>query len=217
MFEWWESLSTLARILACVAVPSTLVLILQIIISIFGFGESDGADGADAIDFDIETDIDVSEGIFGDGDVSGDIATEGGGSIDAGFRLLSIRTLIAFLAVFGWSGMIFDKSDLKTGLTLFFATICGLIAMLIVAGLFYLINRLQYDGTRNIKNALGVSGTVYLKIPPKRLGKGKINIILQGALVEVDAVTDEEVDIPFMTEVVVIGISGQNTLVVKIK
>ena len=41
--------------------------------------------------------------------------------------------------------------------------------------------------------------------------------MLQDTFVELDAVTDEENEIPSGREVVVIGLSGQSTLVVKSK
>ena len=69
----------------------------------------------------------------------------------------------------------------------------------------------------NLKYALGVSGNIYITVPPRRSGKGKVNIIVQGKLEELDAVTDEELPLPFGTEIVVIGLSGGNTLVVRRK
>ena len=41
--------------------------------------------------------------------------------------------------------------------------------------------------------------------------------MLQGHYMELEAVTDEDEDIKFGTEIVVIGLSGTNTLVVKRK
>ena len=76
---------------------------------------------------------------------------------------------------------------------------------------------LQYDGTENIKDALGVSGTVYIRIPPSRSGKGKVNLVVQGKLCEKNAVTDEETMIERDEEITVIGISGEETLIVRRK
>ena len=77
--------------------------------------------------------------------------------------------------------------------------------------------KLQYDGTEDIKDALGVSGTVYMRIPPARTGKGKINAIIQGKLCEKFAVTDEETMINRDEEVTVVGITGEETLIVRRK
>ena len=67
------------------------------------------------------------------------------------------------------------------------------------------------------RNAIGKSGRVYLTIPASHNGEGKVNVLLQGSYVEREAVTDEEAPIPTGAEVVVVGVSGQTTLVVKRK
>ena len=58
---------------------------------------------------------------------------------------------------------------------------------------------------------------MYISVPPQRSAKGKVNLLIQGKLEELDAVTDEETPLPFGTEVVVTGISGGNTLIVRRK
>ena len=76
---------------------------------------------------------------------------------------------------------------------------------------------LRSDGNLDNRNALGVSGKVYLTVPAKRGGEGKVNILLQGSYVERNAVTDEAEPLTTGSEIVVIGLSGQSTLVVKRK
>ncbi|MBR6741231.1 MAG: hypothetical protein IKL93_00645, partial [Clostridia bacterium] len=76
---------------------------------------------------------------------------------------------------------------------------------------------LKSDGTADNRNALGSAGKVYLTIPPARSGEGKINVMLQGAYVERNAVTDESESIPTGSEIIVVGTSGQTSLVVKRK
>ena len=218
MTEWWEALSSLGKVFACIAIPATLVLLIQTILSIIGLSGSDG-------------DADVPDGgidIAGDGipDVLPDAASYGvfgsdfpdyGDAPDSGFRLLSLRTIIAFLTIFGWVGLITLKQGLPTAWSLIISFAGGFVAMLLVALAVSWMMRFQTDGTRNIGNALGKSGTVYLRIPANRDGNGKVNLMLQDTFVELDAVTDEENEIPSGREVVVIGLSGQSTLVVKSK
>ena len=218
MTEWWEALSSLGKVFACIAIPATLVLLIQTILSIIGLSGSDG--DADVPDGGIDIDGDgipdgfpdaAPDGVFGsdvpdDGDVP-----------DSGFRLLSLRTIIAFLTIFGWVGLITLKQGLPTAWSLIISFAGGFVAMLLVALAVSWMMRFQTDGTRNIGNALGKSGTVYLRIPANRDGNGKVNLMLQDTFVELDAVTDEENEIPSGREVVVIGLSGQSTLVVKSK
>ena len=77
--------------------------------------------------------------------------------------------------------------------------------------------RLKSDGNTDNRNALGSAGKVYLTIPPSRSGEGKVNVMLQGTYVERNAVTDETESIPTGCEVIVVGTSGQTSLVVKRK
>ena len=215
MAEWWEALTTLGRVLACIAIPATLLLVIQTVMALIGLGGGSDADG-NMVGDDVDLDGDgVPDGVFGSDTPDTEVETETGG--DSGFRLLSLRSIIAFFAVFGWVGLIMQKNGASVGLTLLVSIVSGFAAMTLVALLIAWMLRLQADGTKNIRNALGRSGTVYLRIPADRDGKGKVNVLLQDSLVELDAVTDENVAIASGREIVVIGLSGQNTVVVKTK
>ena len=106
---------------------------------------------------------------------------------------------------------------LKVRLTAPLPGASGVAAMVILALIMKWLFSLQADGTENIKDALGVSGTVYLRIPHSRTGNGKVNAVIRGKLCEKNAVTDEETDIAYGEEIVVIGISGEDTLIVRRK
>lgn len=68
-----------------------------------------------------------------------------------------------------------------------------------------------------MRNAVGLSGTVYLTIPPARSETGKVTLLLQERLTQIDAVTDCETPIKTGAEVVVVGVSGKTTLIVQPK
>jgi membrane protein implicated in regulation of membrane protease activity len=177
------------------------------ILTLIGLGGDDmdaQTDGADADG--IDTDIDDSS--FDDADM--DIA-------DGGLRVFTLRGLIAFFSVTGWVGTVCCNFGLNLPVTIIISVASGLLAMFLIAALLKWLLKLQYDGTEDIKDALGVSGTVYLKIPPARSGKGKVNVLVQGKLCEKDAVTDEETVITRDEEITVIGISGGETLIVRRK
>ena len=42
MTEWWAALSSLGKVFACIAIPATLVLLIQTFVSIIGVSGSDG-------------------------------------------------------------------------------------------------------------------------------------------------------------------------------
>lgn len=218
MLDWWNSLSLISQIFACIAIPTTLVLIIQTILMFIGL-DSDGIgdmDGDFALDHDIgDIDInpDMSDGIFGDDLPMSDPDPTGLGDL----HILSVRGVIAFLVVFGWVGFVMDGGGSATWLCLLIATVCGFATMFLLALLMKAVMGLRNNGNLNNRNAIGKSGRVYLTVPASHNGEGKVNVLLQGSYVEREAVTDEDTPIPTGTEVIVVGVSGQTTLVVKRK
>ena len=249
MAEWWTSLGSAGQVFACVAIPATIVLVLQTILTLIGLG-SNNADNADSHadtghdagqDIDAHADVghdfdshgdtghefksghdyaDVTEGAF-DGNDAGHAADihdgHDGHGFDGGLRLFTFRGIIAFFAVMGWVGVICCSSGMNVGLAAAIAIASGVAAMALLALLMKWLFSLQEDGTENIRDALGVSGTVYLRIPHNRGGRGKINAVIRGKLSEKNAVTDEDTDIAYGEEITVIGISGEDTLIVRRK
>ena len=201
MFEWWESLGDVGRIFACVAIPSTVILFLQTILMLIGIGG--GSLGSDDADTGVDTELDND----------GDVDTE----LDGGLRLFSFRGIIAFLTVLGWVGILGVRLEWSVPVIVISSLLSGFVAMIAIALLFRLIFALQADGTEDLRHALGVAGTVYLRIPPSREGRGKVNIMLDGRLVEKDAVTDEAEMLNYGEQIVVIGISGGTELIVRKK
>ena len=209
MAEWWISLGSAGQVFACIAIPATLMLLIQTILTLIGIGSDSDADVAvdsDA-DADIGAEIDgVEDGSSFDNDV-----------LDGGLRVFTLRGLVAFFSVLGWTGAICSGSGLGIALSIVVSVTAGAAAMFAVAIIMKWLFKLQYDGTEDIRYALGVSGTVYLRIPPSRSGKGKISATVRGQLCEKFAVTDEETVINYGEEVTVIGISGEETLIVRRK
>ena len=216
LIEWWNSLSLVLQIFYCIAIPATLVLLIQTILMLLGIG--DGEADLDAPDLDFDT----PDGDF-DFDLDADTVPDSfDGDIDdiAGLESLhifTVRGIVAFFVIFGWVGVVMQSANVALPITLIVATLCGFAVMLAIAYLFKLVLRLKSDGTADNRNALGTAGKVYLTIPPARSGEGKINIMLQGAYVERNAVTDESEAIPTGSEIIVVGTSGQTSLIVKRK
>ncbi|MBE6904445.1 MAG: NfeD-like protein [Ruminococcaceae bacterium] len=213
MLTWWNSLSLVAQIFACIAVPATLVLIVQTILMLIGIGaetaDGDGFSlGEDIADADTDTD-----GVFSHDVPDGDIDPSG---LEA-LRLFTVRGIISFLVVFGWVGYGMESAGVKLWITIPVALVCGFAMMSMIALLMRSVMKLRNDGNLDNRNAVGVSGKVYLTVPANRKGEGKVNVMLQGSFVERDAVTDENEDIPTGREVVVTGLSGQTALVVRSK
>ena len=242
MNAWWASLTWLERVFAYIAFPATLLVILQTLMLLFGLGnDSDGDGDADVdmdgdvdadfdadmdADFDADIDADFDADIDADGDVDTDFDADGDGDagtgadagghpgLFAGLKLFTLRGVVAFLAVCGWGGLWLLRMGMHPVFSVLLAVAMGFWAMLLMALFLRVALKLQDDGTMDFRNALGVAGTVYLTIPARRAGEGKVHVVVQDQLRELEAVTDDPNPIPTGSEIVVVGISGGNTLVV---
>ncbi|MCI5915573.1 MAG: hypothetical protein MRZ67_10475 [Christensenella sp.] len=213
MLAWWESLDALERGFAFVAFPATALLLIQMVLTLIGLGHD-----ADA-DLDLTIDID-GDGVPDIPDISAaDAASIGDhdAGVGAGLQLFSLRGIIALFSVGGWVGLAFLRSGTDRGLAVLLAVAAGALAMVLTALILKSFLRLQYNGTLDVRNAVGLSGTVYLTIPPARSETGKVTLLLQERLTQIDAVTDCETPIKTGAEVVVVGVSGKTTLIVQPK
>ena len=213
--EWWNGLQLAEQILYCIAVPATLILIIQIILMLIGLGDHgaginpsdtsgldmpDSFDGMDSVDADIPdlTDHDISS--------PHDLAD---------FRLLSVQSVIAFLCIFGWSGIAALSCGAPAWAAILIGAVLGLAAMFLVAKIIQWSSKLTQNGNFNVKNLLGESGTVYIPIPPKGEGTGKINISCGERFLEFDAVCEGDKTLSTGSAVRVVDIIAGSTLVVE--
>ena len=209
IIDWWNALSLASQCFYCIAIASSLFLVIQTVLMFIGMGGEDGLDGGTA---------DLPDGDVDAGDVDGDMDVDL--SDTAGFdslRIFTVRGIIAFFVVFGWVGVSMDAAGAALWLTVPIAAAAGFAMMVALAFLFRSVMRLRSDGNTDNRNAIGTSGRVQLTVPASRSGEGKVHLMLQGAYVERGAVTDEEEPIPTGAEIVVVGISGSTDLVVKRK
>ncbi len=139
------------------------LLLIQVALSVFGFGADGDVDVADAGDA-----VDAAEGGF------------------AGF---SFRTVVAFLTFFGIGGWAALDAGLGAWVSVLIGAASGSLAFWIVGLLLSQTHRLASSGTVDIKNALGVEGRVYLTVPAERSGAGSVTVKVQGRSVQYKALT----------------------------
>jgi len=186
---WWEGLGVLSKVFWIIAFPSTLIFIIQLIMTFVG-GDHDH-----------------------DFDSGGDSHTE----LDdgSGFHFFTFKNMIAFFTLFAWTGLACVEGGFGLFISLLVSTLSGTIMMVIMAGLFYYISKFSYSGTLDFKNAIGHNGNVYIRIPAKKMGMGKIEIEVQGQLRTLNAMTEDIEIIKSGSLVEVIDIINENTLLVK--
>lgn len=213
MDAWWEALSILQKVLYCIAIPATLVLIIQTVLVIMGFG--DGASGADfnpsdTSGLDLDASGDVSGGDLLDGDI-GDAVSGDFGSL----KLFTIQGAVAFLATFAWVSIVCLKSDLHEAVALLIGFVCGFIVMYGVAKLLQLSAKLAENGTFRIKSIIGENAQVYLTILPSGESGGKITVSGTSRFTELDAITEGTQEIPSGTRVRIVDVRGEVAVVEK--
>ncbi len=118
--------------------------------------------------------------------------TNGHGPVSEGLQLFSVRALSAGVAFFGVGGL----AGLRLGVPVLAAVALAVVAAAIsatgVAAVMRSMHRLEGDQSFRLANAVGLSGEVYLGIPARRSGTGKIHLTVQERLVELDAMTSED-------------------------
>lgn len=203
-------------ILYVVAVPATVILILQTILLLFGLGNG----GADAdsdfdVDTDLDTDIDVdADGIPDSAELEMDNDLDGAMG-DSGLRLFTVRGMVAFFAVGGWAGIAALELGAPHWAAVLIAVLFGLAALILVAFFFKWAMKLRSNGSLNIKNAVGKTGEVYMTVPANAKGRGKVNVIIQERYTELDAITKGDSDLKYGTRVKITALADGNTVVVE--
>lgn len=186
--SWWEALSGIEKVYWCFALPFTLLMILQLV---FSFA---------AADSDVEMDHDAD----------GSHHDAHGGSM----QIFTVKNFIAFFAVMGWIGIACIRGGLSNVPVIAISFVAGTGAMLLMAWLFFRISKLTDSGTLLLQNAIGAIGEVYLTIPALKSGRGKVMVKVQGAVRELDAVTDESEPIKTGATIRVTGVLDQDIVIV---
>ncbi len=127
------------------------------------------------------------------------------------FKMLSFRTIVAALAFFGIAGLAGLSADLSPLVVLVLAAAAGLVAMYGVYWLMQTLYQLRAEGTVRIERAVGLLGSVYLRIPAERSGEGKVTLNLQNRTMEYAAMTAGS-ELRTGSRVVVTGVIGPGIL-----
>lgn len=190
MIDWWHSLGEHTAHPQGLKIFYGIAIVSGVILSIQMVLTLIGAD----TDFDVDG-MDVGE--------TGDTG------------LFSIRSVGAFFTGFGWTGVAMLQNGHGTGAATFAATAVGLVFLGMVFYLMRYMYSLREEGTLDYSNAIGEAGNVYLPIPPKRKGMGQVEILVQGRMRTVRALTDHDKKLGNRTAVRVTALVDQQTLLVE--
>jgi membrane protein implicated in regulation of membrane protease activity len=170
-----------------VALPTSLIFIIQTILTFAGVDSSDGIDA----DF--------------DGNLEG---------AEAPFQLFSLRNLINFLLGFSWAGISFAAALPNQAILVSVSILVGILFVYVFYLIIRQVQKLAENNSFNIANTLHKTAEVYLPIPERKSGQGKVMISINGAFHELQAMTEQE-RIPSNTVVKVVKIESNSILIVE--
>ncbi len=191
MTEWWTSLDLFMKILWCIAIASSLIFIIETILTFIG---------AD-VEMDMDTDFDMPDGGF-----------EG----DPSMNLYTFRNLVNFLLGMSWTAILLNEQIASKALLMVIAFAVGAVLVFAVMMMFKGLSKMQQSGNINVfETAVGCNGKVYLTIPAERKGTGKVQININNSVREYDALTDSEEDLKTGTSIKVTEVLDASTLIVE--
>ena len=191
MMDLFNSLEPLQKFFWTIACCASLVFIIQTIMTFIGLG----------------TDADVDAG-----PMDGSVDSIEDGALSGVF---SFRNLVNFLLGYGWAGVLLHDSIEKGWLLQLIAIAVGLVFVLAFVFMFRQVMKLSHDGSFRMQEAVGLKADVYLRIPAARSGRGKVQVSVKGSVHEIDAVTDNDAEIPTGGQVEIVEVLGDDLLLVK--
>ena len=191
MMDLFNSLEPLQKFFWTIACCASLVFIIQTIMTFIGLG----------------TDADVDAG-----PMDGSVDSIEDGALSGVF---SFRNLINFLLGYGWAGVLLFDDIEKRWLLQLLAIAVGLLFVLAFVFMFRQVMKLSHDGSFKMSEAVGLKADVYLRIPAARSGRGKVQVSVKGSIHEIDAVTDNDAEIPTGGQVEIVEVLGDDLLLVK--
>ena len=182
-----EFADPLLKTLWFIAIPATLIFGIQSVMTFAGVETHDG------LSADFDSDL------------------QGG---DAPFQLFTFRNMINFLLGFSWTGISFynliDNKIVLIGL----AGVVGAAFVYLFFVIIRQIERLAEDNSFKITNTLNKTASVYLTIPARKKGTGKVQVSVKGSFHELDAITESE-KIETSATVRIVKIESNNLVVVE--
>lgn len=122
---WWEGLSAFTKIYWMIAIPASIIFIIQL--------------GTSLLRTKANTDVlDSSKNAASDDKVR------------ISFQLVNFRNFIGFFTSLGWSGLACIDSGLSSTSTILTSFICGILMMSTMAVIFYITSKLMQTVEENL-------------------------------------------------------------------
>ena len=184
---WWTSMDLYLKIMWGMAIPFSVIFIIQTVMTFIGMGDNSDASGDASADADMQMPM----------------------------HFFTFRNLVNFFLGFAWTGISFYAVIGSKTLLTFVGVIVGLLLVAIVMALLYALSRATQSGNIDIKDAVGRMATVYYTIPASGKGSGKVQMSVQQAIREYDAISELNEAIPTGRMVRIKSVIDAHTLLVE--
>lgn len=162
--NWYMQLDGSEQTFWTIALIASGIFLVQAILTMIGM--------------DVHADMDVD---IPDGDTM-----DTGGAVS----LFSIRSLVNFFVGFGWAGVTFVNNGMPIWLVYVISIAVGLAFAYLYIFMRKRLMKLEHNGAFKIADCEGLEADVYLRIPAQRTGRGKVQVSVNGSVLELDAVTE---------------------------
>jgi hypothetical protein len=185
--EWLNNLEPTLRVFWLIAIPASLIFLIQTVLTFTGVDAGDG----------LEADF--------DSDLSGG---------DSTFQLFSLRNLINFLLGLGWTGVAFYTTVANKTLLILLSIAVGVLFVYLFFVVIRQLQKLAQNNSFRITDALHQTAEVYLTIPGNRSGHGKVLVSVKGSVHELKAITNGS-PLPSGAAVKITGVEQPDLLLVE--
>lgn len=193
-YEWYNALPSTLQVYWVIALITSLIFLIQMVMTFIGIGDAD-------------TDMDFGDGVdFSDGN-----------TLDVGgaMQLFTIRNVVNFLLGLGWGGVCLYSLIPNPIVLAIVSVLVGALFVYIFLLIYKQMLKLEKNGAYRIDDCVGQIVDVYLAIPAKRSGVGKVQVSFSGSVQELAALTDSDEPIRSGSKVRVLEIIDTSTVLVQ--
>ncbi len=195
-FNWYGGLDSLLAVFWGIAIITSAVFLIQMVLTLVGIGDTDADAGMDAMD--------AGMGVDGD-------TLDTGGAM----QLFTVRNVTNFLLGLGWGGVCFWDAVGSHFWIVVVSLLCGGLFVAIFMFMYRQLLKLQHGGNFRIEDCVGLTCSVYLRIPAQRQASGKVQVSIHGSVLEIGAMTDADTQLPSGSKVRVVQVIDSNTVLVE--
>jgi membrane protein implicated in regulation of membrane protease activity len=211
MIEWWQGLDAATRWFYGAAVFFSAFFLWQFISALVGLSGGEEVDLDAGADVDVDADLDVDADVDA-GDIEASSAEDAVESV-AAFRLITIRSILAFFTMFFWAAAMYRDFGTEMTRAIIYGIFWGAGGFLAVALVVNMMRRLAETGSPRLASCVGTRGTVYLNIPA--VGQGEVRVTVSGVVSHVKARAIGGREVPPGTPIRVVRTIGQNSVEVE--